>query len=154
MVETPNIQPPIINDLQRVIELNTAATQQEDNDFASTESAYSPFQQYYEDQMKVDPKNKLKLLFDVAVSGVVLDFTLANLREGSFKYQPCLRMNKYVIRDEINRRDPAAKVLVKHTISDLIKILSDTTSTLTENCKKLIVTRFGEVKKQFDKEAQ
>ena len=63
MSETPNVQPPITYDLERVIELNTESTQQEDNDFASTESAYSPFQQYYEDQMKVDPKNKLKLLF-------------------------------------------------------------------------------------------
>ena len=104
--------------------------------------------------MKVDPKNKFKLLFVVPVAGVVLDFTLADLTEGSFKYQPCLRMNKDAIKGEINRRDPADKVLVKHTISGLIQILSDTTSKLTESCKKFIVTTFGEVKKQFDKEAQ
>ena len=148
MSETPNVQPPITDDLQRVIELNTAATQQEDNDFASTESTYSPFQQYYEDQMKVDPKNKLKLLFVVATSGVVSNFTLADLAEGSFKYQSCMRMNKNVVKGGINRRGPAAKVLVKHTISDFIKILSDTTPKLTESCKKCIVTTFGEVKKR------
>ena len=65
-----------------------------------------------------------------------------------------MRMNKDVIKGEINRRDPAAKVLVKHKIADLIQILSGTTSKLTESWKKFIVTTFGEVKKQFDKEAQ
>ena len=154
MPETPNVQSPINHDLQRVIEINTAASQQEETDFVHTESTYSPFQQYYEDQMKVDPKNKLKLLFAVAASGVVSDFTLADLTEGSFKYQPCLRMSKYVIKGEINRRDPTVKVLVKHTISDLMKILSDTIPKLTDKCKTFIVTTFGEIKKQFDKEAQ
>ena len=154
MSEAPNPPAPINHGLQRVIELNTAATQQEDNAFVSIESTYSPFQQYYEDQSKVDPKNKLKLLFAVAASGVVPDFTLADLTEGSFKYQPCMRMSKDVIKGEITRRDPTSKFLVKHTISDLMQMLSDITPKLTDNCKKFIVTTFGEVKKQFDKAAQ
>ena len=62
-------------------------------------------------------------------------------------------MNKDVIKGETNRRDLTAKVLAKYTISDLMKVLSNTTPKLTESCEKFIVTTFGDVKKQFDSEA-
>ena len=140
--------------LQVAHAINAAATQVDEQVAIApvAESSVSPFQQYYEDTTKVIPTNKLKLLFAVAAAGIVENFTLADLTEGSFRRQQHLRMSKDVIKAEIKRRDNSAKILVKHNIADLMNLLASTNVHLTEGCKEFIVTTFNAIKEQFDRE--
>ena len=111
----------------------------------------SPFQSYWEDQSKVNPKNKLKLLFCAAASGAVDGFSLNDLGEEPFKDQPGIRPAREVLRDEIKRRDPQAKTIVRHSVKELMVMMTNTNNLLTPECQKFIYEKFAEVKAQFQK---
>ena len=118
---------------------------------ADAVSTVSPFQTYWEDQNKVNPKNKLKLLFCVAASGQVNDFSLADLQEDPFKDQPGIRPAREVLRAEVKRRDPTVKTLVRHTVKELMEFMVNTNHHLTPGCKEFVQKKFAEVKQQLQK---
>ena len=126
----------------------------DDNFFEDTDAPpprTSPFQVYWEDQEKVKPKNKIKLLLCVAASGAVDGLSLKDLAEEPFKGQIGITPGRAVLRDELRRRDPAIKTLVRHSVDQLMELMKSSNNLLTAECLKFVYEKFVEVKIQFSK---
>jgi hypothetical protein len=134
-------------------ELLTTSNVEATDGTSALDNFESPFEQFYEDQSKVNPKRKVGLLLVVAASGIVEKFSLADITEVPFKDRANIRPNRDVIRAEINRRDPNLKIPVKTKISDMLKILEETTEeVMTANCIKFVKANFFEIREQFQRE--
>lgn len=119
----------------------------------SLETARCPFEEYYEDQSKLDPKNRTGLILLCSMAGIVSNFSLSSLHENPFKEQNIhtLKPTKPMVKDEIKRRVPSKNKLSSAKLNDLIDILRTTNDILTDECKAFITKKFKEIKELFQK---
>ena len=113
-----------------------------------------PFEQYYEDQTRTDPKMKIALILFYCMTGLVEGLSLSSLHETPFKEQNIhhIKPRKTFIKEELKRRDPSASKSSACNLGELLELLARThDKMLTDGCRIFIIKKYDEIHKLFAK---
>ena len=98
-----------------------------DSSSASAVSPVSPFELFFEDQSKLEPKLKIRLIMACCIGGLVEGFDMSSLQSIPFSSQNLfnIKPNKVIVRAGLKRRDPGIKNISNIKLDDLMVIMTE-----------------------------
>ena len=153
-VDTSQTQDPIIPLGQDALDSSSVSIVEEDDPPTPMEVEETAFFKLYNDDKMVIPTDRVPFLLGMACTGLVDGFTLSNISEPPFLGKKAIRPTKRHLIIEIWRLFPLKKNLKNTNFTDMIESLTESNEDALNALEvQYIISKFNEVKSQFEKEA-